>query len=276
MKYLKLIKPEKLLLVVALIAIPAIVTYSQDRGQLKIPLSNPGQPGELRVDINSGSITVIGTDVNEVIVDYIRRERKVKEKEKTRDGLTRINSNTIDLEAYEKNNQVVVESDSWNGGVDLEIQVPINFNLYLEAYNNGDVFAKNIVGEIEAENYNGKITLENISGSVVAETYNGSIIVIFDKVTPDTPMAFSNYNGNIDLSFPSSTPASFKMKTKQGDIYEGFGMDISEVKPVVEQERKSDTYMVKVDEWVRGTINGGGPEVVIQSYNGNIYIRKGN
>ena len=80
---------------------------------------------------------------------------------------------------------------------------------------------------------------------------------------------------SIDLSFPSSTPASFKMKTKQGDIYEGFGMDISEIKPVVEQERKSDTYMVKVDEWVRGTINGGGPEVVIQSYNGNIYIRKG-
>lgn len=37
-----------------------------------------------------------------------------------------------------------------------------------------------------------------------------------------------------------------------------------------------EVYKVKVDNWVRGKMNGGGPEITIQSYNGNIFIRKGN
>lgn len=258
-----------------------VSVIAQDSGQLKIPLTNPGQPGKLKVDINSGSITVRGSNVSEVIINYKKLERKIKDKNKgestNKDGLTKISANALDLEAYEKNNTVVVESDSWGQGVDLDIQVPKNFDLRLEGYNNGDIQVNDIVGEIEAVNYNGKITLENISGSVVAETYNGAIVVTFDKVTPDTPMAYINYNGRIDLSFPASTKASFKLKSKQGEIYEGFGMEMIQSKVKTESERtKSGVYKVKVDTWVRGNINGGGPEITIQTYNGNIYIRKGN
>ena len=158
--------------------------------------------------------------------------------------------------------------------MDLEIQVPVNFDLHLETYNNGDLYAQNIRGEVEADNYNGKITLENISGTVVADTYNGAIIVTFDEVTPDTPMAFTTYNGNVDLTFPSNYKASFKMKTKQGEIFEGFDMVIEEAKPKTETERESGVYRVKIDDGIRGSINGGGPEIAMQTYNGNIYIRK--
>ncbi len=259
----------------------SISVYGQEAGQLRIPLSNQGQSGKLKVDINVGSITVIGSNVSEVIINYKSLERKVKDKSKgestNKDGLKKISSGTLDLEAYEKNNTVVVESDSWGQGVDLDIQVPKNFDLHLEGYNNGDIKVSDIIGEIEAENYNGKITMYNISGSVVAETYNGAIVITFDKVTPDTPMAYSTYNGNVDLLFPASTKASFKMKSKQGEIYEGFGMEMVESKVTTKTERsKSGVYKVKVDNWVRGKINGGGPEITIQSYNGNILIRKGN
>ena len=260
----------------------ALSAAAQDTGQMKIPLENPSSRGSLKVDINSGSITVTGTNVNEVIVNYTSREQKVKDKDKDKTnssagGLKKISSNSIDLEARQDGNRVIVESDSWSKGVDLDIQVPVNFDLELEGYNNGDIYAKNINGDVEADNYNGRITLENISGSAVADTYNGAIRVTFDAVTPDTPMAFTTYNGHVDLTFPPSTKASFKMKSKHGDIYEGFDMPIEESKPIMETERsKSGQYKVKVDDWVRGSINGGGAMVTIQNYNGNIFIRKGN
>ena len=257
--------------------------WSQDSGQLRIPLTNPGQPGKLRVDINSGSITVRGSDVKEVVINYVSSERKVNDKEKEKDGasstsgLNKVSSSTMDLEASEKDNVVRVESESWNKGVDLVIEVPKNFDLDLEGYNNGFIQVNNITGEIEAEHYNGKITLENISGSVVAETYNGEITITYDKVTPDTPMAYSTYNGHVDLTFPSTTKLSFKMKSKQGDIYEGFGMEMIQDEAAAETDRsKSGVYKVKVNTWVRGDINGGGADVTIQSYNGNIYLRKAN
>ncbi len=269
--------------IISVIAVLLITSaaWSQDSGQLRIPLTNPDQPGKLRVDINSGSITVRGSDVKEVIVNYVSTERKVKEKAKDSSsgtsGLTKVSSSTMDLEASEKDNFVRVESDSWNQGVDLDIEVPKNFDLQLEGYNNGFILVNNITGEIEAEHYNGKITMENISGSVVAETYNGGITITYNKVTPDTPMAYSTYNGHVDLTFPPSTKLSFKMKSKQGDIYEGFGMVITQDKASAQTDRsKSGVYKVKVDTWVKGDINGGGAEVTIQSYNGNIYLRKAN
>lgn len=270
----------KQLIAICTLTFLAITAYGQNQGQLKIPLTNPGEPGKLRVDINTGSITVKGSDVPEVIVNYQGREQKVKDKDKngsSSGGLKKIASNSLDLEASEKNNRVVVESDSWSKGVDLVIEVPRNFDLDLEGYNNGYIQVDNVTGEIEAEHYNGKITLNNISGSVVAETYNGAITITYDKVTPDTPLAYSTYNGNIDLTFPSSTALSFKMKTKQGDIYEGFDMVLTQEKQSKATDRsKSGVYKVTVDNWIRGDINGGGAEVAIQSYNGNIYIRRGN
>ena len=33
-------------------------------------------------------------------------------------------------------------------------------------------------------------------------------------------------------------------------------------------------YKVIVDEWKRGDINGGGPELTIKNYNGDIFIRR--
>jgi hypothetical protein len=250
------------------------IAYGQETGELKIPLSNPGQKGKLVVDMHSGSIRVTGTSVNEVIIKYTAKEKKVMEKDRENSGLNRIGGAALDLEASESNNVIEVESDSWSQGIDLDIQVPKNFDVHIETYNNGDLYASNIVGEVEADNYNGKITLENISGTAVANTYNGGIVVTFNAVTPDTPMAFSTYNGHVDLTFPENYKASFKLKSRSGEIFEGFDMMIEKSKPTTQTKRESGTYKVKIDDWIRGSINGGGPEISMQTTNGNIYIRK--
>ena len=78
------------------------------------------------MDINSGSITVKGSDVKDVIINYSSSEHKVGERENNSrsesDGLNKVASTALDLEASEKDNHVSVESDSWNKGVDLVIE----------------------------------------------------------------------------------------------------------------------------------------------------------
>lgn len=265
----------KRVLVLTAFLFASLGAYSQDQGEWKIPLSNPGSRGELNVDIKNGSIVVNGTGTNEVIVKYTSREKKVKDKdkEKTSDGLNRISGGSLDLEAYEKNNVVEVDADNWNQGIDLEITVPTNFDLHLDTYNNGKIIVKNVSGELVLENYNGPVTAENIKGSVVVDTYNGDIKVVFDEIKSDTPMSFVTYNGDVDLTMPSNTKASFKMKTKRGDIFEGFGMVFESRNSATEKKRNDGVYQIKLDEWVRGTINGGGPEFTMENYNGNLYIR---
>ncbi|HYC83590.1 MAG TPA: DUF4097 family beta strand repeat-containing protein, partial [Chryseosolibacter sp.] len=144
----------------------------------------------------------------------------------------------------------------------------------VHTYNDGDLIVSNIEGECAITNYNGEITALNISGSVVATTYNGEIKVTFDKVTPDTPMSFSTYNGDIDITMPSTVKASFKMKTEQGDIYTGFEMKVVNSGVVPVKDSKDGRLSIKIDEWKRGDVNGGGPEISMKTYNGDILVRK--
>ena len=175
---------------------------AQDNGEIIVPLSDPNTRASVKVDLRKGSIQVIGTSRKDVLVKYAAQPSRKSEKN-TRDGLTRIQSASMDLEITEKNNYVEVESDSWNKGVDVIVEVPSNVDLHVETYNNGDIHVENITGDIVADNYNGKITAEGITGTLVADTYNGAIKGTWLKGTSGTPMAFSTYNGDVDLTFPA-------------------------------------------------------------------------
>lgn len=260
-------------LIVALMIVTS-TTFAQDKGEIVIPLSNPGSKGILHVDVKRGSIIVKGTSRQDVLVNYEALESKHNDNDKTKNGLTRISSGSIDLEAGENNNKVEIDSDSWNKGVKLTIEVPQNFDLNLDTYNGGDIRVENINGEVILENYNGEISAKRISGSVSANTYNGEITIELLKVTPNTPMSFTTYNGDVDITFPSNVKVDLKMKTNQGEIYSGFEMAVTKTAPVKKTDSKSGTYKVYLDDWVRSKINGGGPEVMMKNYNGDIYIRK--
>ncbi len=274
------------ILTTALLVLCAIAsTFGQGGNEFTIPFSDPAKRGKLKAHLNSGSITVKGTARKDVLVRYSQEvdrdhdhddDDHGKDKDKSssgRDGLRRIGGGGLELEASENANLVKVSSGSWNVETNLEIEVPSGIDLNVSTYNDGDLMITNVQGEVELTNYNGEITALNISGSVVATTYNGDIKVTFDKVTEGKPMSYSNYNGDVDLTFPAATKATFKMKTESGDIFTGFDMNITSSGPVKQQD-KSGSFKLKIDEWKRGDINGGGPEVTMKSYNGDLYIRK--
>lgn len=252
--------------------------------EFTIPFSDPAKRGKLKAHLNYGSITVKGTARKDILVRYTEvadddDDDKHKDHDKkdnnsaSREGLKRIGGGGMELTASESANFVKVSSGSWNVKTNLEIEVPSGIDLNVHTYNDGDLMITNIQGEVELTNYNGEITALNITGSVVATTYNGDIKVTFDKLTEAKPMSYVTYNGDVDLSFPAATKASFKMKTDQGDIYTGFEMTVKNSGPV-EQRDKNGTFKLKIDEWKRGDINGGGPEIAMKTYNGDIYIRK--
>ncbi len=98
--------------------------------------------------------------------------------------------------------------------------------------------------------------------------------VTFDKVTDGAPMSFTTYNGDIDITFPSTLKASVKMKTEQGEIFTNFDLKLSTTGPVTTQNKTNSGTVIKVDDWKRGDINGGGAEFTLKNYNGDIYLRK--
>ena len=105
------------------------------------------------------------------------------------------------------------------------------------------------------------------------DTTNGEVEVLFDEINSDAPMAFSSFNGDVQVTFPSSLKADVKAKSDMGDVYTDFDMAISKNEPLVDKKTSSGKFKVKIEQWVRGTINGGGPEMLFKTFNGDIMIK---
>jgi DUF4097 and DUF4098 domain-containing protein YvlB len=256
----------------------AIITYllaigmARAQEQIAVPLSNPGDPGSLDVEIIRGSINIRSYEGEEVVIRIHGGERRVSREERE-DGMRRISGPSIGIEVTEQDNEVRVDASPSSQTSNLEILVPSNFSVDASTINNGNINISGLQGEIEASNVNGSIYLEDISGAVVASTVNGRVEVNFRSVTPDTPMAFSSLNGDIDVTFPADVKMDAQMKTLNGEVYTDFEMDIS-AGSNVEKQRKNGVYKVTIDKNISGTINGGGPKMIFKNHNGNIYIRK--
>jgi len=68
-----------------------------------------------------------------------------------------------------------------------------------------------------------------------------------------------------------------KLRSDQGDVFTDFDIQLTTTReaPAVKDTRKSDgRYRIEVDRSLFGTINGGGPEFELRSFNGNVYLRR--
>lgn len=241
--------------------------------QIFVPLSYPEKPGFLIVEHFKGSITVTGYEGDVVTVKAsLRGHTETGVNVKETDGMKLIPSHEIELSAQEKNNTVTVFSGSHRKTIDLEINVPKEFSLKLNTVYNGKIIVSNVSGEFEISNINGDINMVNVSGSAILNTVDGNIETEFLKVTDGTPMAFTSIYGNVDVMFPGDVKISVKMKSDNGNIYSDFDYKMENRK--TDLSLKTSEKVIYPEKWTYGKINGGGAEILLKSFDGNIYLRK--
>jgi DUF4097 and DUF4098 domain-containing protein YvlB len=228
------------------------------------PLGDPARPAQIRVDLAGGSITVVGYDGKEVVVEARASQRENKNPPEAR----KFEISAPSLRVSEENNVVRVHVGAARQPLELAIRAPFASSLKLKCENGGEISADGVEGEIEVESINGGIVLRNVSGPVLAHTINGGINAVMTKVPPDKPMSFSVLNGNINVTLPPDTKANVRLDAQNGVIRTDFEIkhaDDSPPRPRHGGPEKS----------VRGTLNGGGAEIRLKTLNGNIHLLRG-
>ena len=272
-------KKNSVVLILSFLTLGILSAQEKEIDLFSVPLSNPQSPGKLIVNQIAGSISVEAYDGKEVIVRATISDGDGHcsdcddRRSDNRRGMKKISTSSLNIGAEENDNVVQIQNELWNKKTDLFIKVPKDFSLKLKTINDGDITVLGVKGEMEISNINGEITLEDVSGSVVANTTNGELKVSFNSISSDKDMAFSSFNGNVEITFPKSLKANVKAKSDMGDIYTDFDMTVSKNEPQVDKSSSSGKYKVKVEQWVRGTINGGGPEMLFKTFNGDIKIK---
>jgi hypothetical protein len=254
---------------------PVTVSGSGPQEQLTVPLSEPGKPFILEARIFNGSITLIGYDGKDVLIDVHTEKDRDKNDDGESGGMKRIGGGSLDFSAEEHDNFVSIRAPMSEKLKGVTIKIPKGATkIILGTVQNGDIEVKDVSGEIEISNVNGSISATDISGSVVANTVNGEVVVKFKSVDAKAPMSFASLNGKVDVLFPADFKANVKLKSERGEIYSDFDIAVDKTQPKVEKSTEEHYYSVRIEDWVYGKINGGGPEMMMKTMQGNIYVRK--
>ena len=246
-----------------------------------VPLSRPGQPVRLEVALVFGSIDVASHAGAEVLVETMSPEDRKAHREAEREtrgpaqGMRRLPNRSLGLVIEEEDNLVRVSSGGAPRAAHLKILVPRQTSLKLSTVNDGNISVQGVEGELEVRNTNGNVTLRDVGGSVVAHTVNGEVKVTLSRLDPKANLSFATLNGDVDVTLPAETRGALRMRSDNGEIFTDFDVQLTRERARVEEQRAGGRYRLEVEQEVRGTINGGGAEIQVRTFNGNIYLRKG-
>jgi len=253
-----------------------------------LALSKPGEPVSIDIEVYRGSITLVGYkgDVIEITAktsffsgkdkDLKKVKGKINSDNKARSskGLKSIKSQGMRLEIEERNNKVEISSAVSNQHVDLVIKVPQRSSVEVELYKGGDIKVDGIKGGLELEAYQGMIIADNISGPIVAETARTDIVVGFSDFAKQSPSSLTSHMGNVDITLPKKVAANVNVQTYQGEIFSGLDKDFVVVDKI-NKNKKGKKQKVTLGGMMQAKVNGGGQDLSLISYSGNLYIRKG-
>jgi hypothetical protein len=242
-----------------------------------VPFSDPSRPGKVEVNLLNGNITVRGENRRDVAVlmrpGASGRGRNERPAPPGLRRLTQLPGFTID----EDRNEIKIEANSFrqNNG-SLELRVPLRTNLELGSINGSAITVEDVEGEIEIDSLNGSVALTNVAGAVVVNSQNGGIKATLSRVMADKAMAFTSFNGTVDVTLPSSLKATLKMRSDNGDVFTDFDVQLQQT-PSVSRGNRSNRggTRIEVNRAIYGSVNGGGPEIELRTFNGTIYLRKG-
>ena len=159
--------------------------------------------------------------------------------------------------------------------VDFDIEVPLKTNVKLSTIT-GDISVTGVEGVLEANSVNGDLSLASVAGSVVAHTVNGTVTAVLTRADAEAPMAFTTLNGEVDVTLPPTTKANLKLRTDNGDTFTDFDIPPAAPRPTPRGSRQGDgRFRLEVERAVLASLNGGGPDIELRSFNGRVYLRKG-
>jgi hypothetical protein len=184
------------------------LVLAQTASRLTVPFSDPSRPGTVNVSLFQGGITVRAGNGRDVIVmaeGRVTAQNQAPTGKGT--GLRRLNQ-PVGLSVNEENNVMTISSGRALNGGDVELQVPPRTNLKLSTVNGDEILVERIEGDIEVTAVNGSVTLNDIAGAAVVHSTNGEVKVNLRQITPQKPMSFTSFNGDVDVTLPPNTRAN--------------------------------------------------------------------
>jgi DUF4097 and DUF4098 domain-containing protein YvlB len=255
-------------------ALAAISTQAQNGPErTAIALSDPSRPATVQVELFNGNIEVQGYSGRDVVVEaYGGGSLRNSHPPEHAEGLHRLDSNSATLNVDQAANVVAIKPGPFGSITRLSLKVPYSSMMKLKTMN-GDITVDQISGDAEVESYHGTVKLTGISGAALVHSMSGKINAVFARVSETKAVSLSSLNGDVDVTLPANARVNLRAKTDNGGVYTNFDVKL-QPDSGMKIEMGRGHGLGGFERATVGTINGGGAELQLSTFNGNIYIRK--
>ena len=211
--------------------------------------------GSIQLENVNGSVEIVAWDKAEVSLEA---EKSAREQE----GLDRMH---LKIESSPGRLFVKTEMekkwkfwDNMNAQVHYKLRVPAGASLVKINVVNAGIHVIGLKGSVNLETVNGTLEAEGLSGPGKFESVNGSIRVAYASLAGQPDISLKTVNGGGTLKLPAD--AAFRLETETVNGHTSCDFPIT-----LEKSGKHE---------LRGTVNGGGPRVQMESVNGGLSVER--
>jgi DUF4097 and DUF4098 domain-containing protein YvlB len=233
-------------------------------------------PAAARIEVDNvnGAVSLKGSDTREIRVTAYETISA-----DTQDRIAQARSE-VKVEMTEENNKLRVYVDGpfrgrssgrrdYKARYDIEIEAPRDSAIWLRTVN-GKINVANVAAGYDVESVNGRVDLLDLAGSGRAYSLNGGVKATF-RANPREASYFGALNGQVEVCFQPGLSADVSVKTFNGQVYSDFPFTALPA-AAASVERRGGTTVYRANRSMRVRIASGGPEIKLESFNGNISI----
>ncbi|KGJ91713.1 DUF4097 family beta strand repeat-containing protein [Colwellia psychrerythraea] len=225
--------------------------------------------------VANGGLLKVTTDVGAIDIETHAKETVLIEVE-----ISGKNEDDMTVTLKKSGDNVSIKGDFDRSGfgsskirVTYKVTLPETYNIDLNT-SGGSIEIENLTGKVDAYTSGGSISLEDLQGDVNIKTSGGSLDLdnIIGRINAKTS------GGNIELKLSKNPTKDSKLKTSGGSITAYLAKDVAvNLTAKTSGGRVSSEFAVDGEiskRKIEGTINGGGPELVLKTSGGSVRVKE--
>lgn len=241
------------------------------------------QNGTLHVDNYKGTIHIIGSDGNQVVVDVTKRfDGSESDRKWWMDHVE------VNFQNSSERVSVAVRYPQWSctfcweghdftAAVELEIRVPRQINLSLDSYK-PDIRIASVQGDISIKSYKSPITIDSTTGAIRIDTYKDTIKL--QNVNLHGPLEVKSYKADAEISAKALGESAI-LESGKGSIIlrvprnAGISVDYEGGRRArFHSDFPISSQAGSLGDGIHGTINQGGTRLRLRTEKGSVSLEK--
>jgi hypothetical protein len=259
-------KTMHLLCLLAILAAGTSLTFAQESRETR-KTAHLSQGGEVNIDSFKGSITVTTWDRQEVEI-----YAKIEADEQSTDGKKLVQDTEVNIETSANSiriksnyDKIQEHSNSDENSYNLPLihytlKVPRTAKLTITDHKS-KIAVSDLQAELRIDTHKGSVTVVRQNGAVNLDTHKGDARVEFLNFSKESN--FDTHKGEIEIVIPGR--AGFELDSDMGK-----GANLDSTYDLSGLRQKQD----RRESQFKGSVNGGGPVLHMNSHKGQIRLRQ--